>query len=125
MVVLLVGRGSCPSPATSDGCTVVVVLLVGEGSCPSPAASDGCTTMVGGGGSVTVPGPGSLVFLAAGAGSFPFLPADAGSFTFRTCGLDHFPPRVGVVTTEPVDCVAEVLGWVLPTLPVRAGFGEE
>ncbi|KAJ1132204.1 hypothetical protein NDU88_010531 [Pleurodeles waltl] len=99
--------------------------------------------MVGGGGTVRVPAPGTLPFLPAGAGSLPFLAAagagsllflaaagagslplrlpGAGSFTLGTCALDPFPPQVGVVTTGPVDWVAEVFAWVFATLATREG----
>ncbi|KAJ1202207.1 hypothetical protein NDU88_006008 [Pleurodeles waltl] len=66
---------------------------------------------------------GPLVIPAALAASSPLRLPGAGSFTLRTCALDYFPPQVGVVTTGPVDWVAEVLGWVLPTLARCAGWG--
>ncbi|KAJ1209780.1 hypothetical protein NDU88_005153 [Pleurodeles waltl] len=82
VVLLLLGGGSCPSHAASDGCSMVVVvlLLVGRGSCPSPADSDDCSMVVGGGGSVTVPAPGPLPYLPAGVGSLLFLAAAGAGF---------------------------------------------
>ncbi|KAJ1181736.1 hypothetical protein NDU88_006936 [Pleurodeles waltl] len=128
-VVVVVG-GSCSATAPSDGCTMMVVV---GGSCSAPALTDGCTTTAGGGGSVTaagagsfpflLAGAGSFPFLLAGAGSFPFLLAGAGSFPFSICGLESFPRRVGADATGPVDCLAEVLGWVLDTLVIHAGWG--
>ncbi|KAJ1129823.1 hypothetical protein NDU88_008188 [Pleurodeles waltl] len=110
VVVLLLGGGSCPSLAMLNSCTVVE-LLVGEGTCPSPAPSDECTTMIGGGGSVTVLGPGSLPFLPAGADSLPFLPAGAssllflpagpGSLLFMPAGADSLAFRVTVAGSLP------------------------
>ncbi|KAJ1208458.1 hypothetical protein NDU88_003844 [Pleurodeles waltl] len=132
---------------------VAVLAVVGGGSTPSPAASDGCSAMAGvvcpflaladGGASLLLPaGVPFLPLLAAGAsfplmaggaslpllGGGPFLALAGGASTLavRTgASLDPLKPAVAAETTVAVavDLVAEVLGWVLATLLRSEGRG--
>ncbi|KAJ1160675.1 hypothetical protein NDU88_001169 [Pleurodeles waltl] len=191
-VLSVLGGGSSPSPAASDGCPlglllllpvmllavgqvvvlpavqvavlaavqVAVLAVMGGGSSPSPAASDGCSAMAGvvcpflpladGGASLLLPAGVPFLPLLAGGASFPLLvggasfpllgggpflalaggrpflalAGGAGTLAVLTgASLEPHKPAVAAETTVAVDLVAEVLGWVLATLARSEGRG--
>ncbi|KAJ1139834.1 hypothetical protein NDU88_006198 [Pleurodeles waltl] len=118
------GAGSFP--LFTDGAGSFPFFTAGAGSFPFFTAGAGpFPFFTTGAGSFPffTDGAGPFPLLTAGAGLVPFIPGGAGSFTFSVVDLVSLPPRVGGATTVPVDCLAEVLGFVLGTLPVCAGQG--